>query len=105
MKIRISKIINQIRDTDDLQNLLKKLRQHDWIDNEGFEEIISNVNRRSKILDVFDLNKLSGDRIQDYVDMLLQAIDDDFPMEFRCFLLNYEYVVSKVIKKMKIKWD
>ena len=102
MKIKISKIINKIQSITDLEDLLYRLRQHDWDNDKRFEEIISEINNDFNIL---DLHELDPDKVQDYANMLLQAIDDEFYTELRQFLLNYEYVKNKIAKKMEIKWD
>ena len=102
MKIRISKIINKIQSITDLEDLLYRLRQHDWGNDKRFEEIISEINDDFNML---DLHELDPDKVQDYVNMLLQAIDDEFYTEIRQFLLSYECVKNKIAKKMEIKWD
>lgn len=102
MKIKISKIINKIQSITDLEYLLYRLRQHDWNNDERFEEIVSEINDDFNVL---DLHELDPDKVQDYVNMLLQAIDDEFYTEIRQFLLSYEYVKNKMAKNMEIKWD
>ena len=102
MKIRISKIINKIQSITDLEDLLYRLRQYDWGNDKRFEEIISEINDDFNML---DLHELDPDKVQDYVNMLLQAIDEEFYTEIRQFLLSYEYVKDKIAKKMEIKWD
>ena len=102
MKLRISKIINKIQSITDLEDLLYRLRQHDWDNDKRFEEIISEINDDFNML---DLHELDPDKVQDYVNILLQAIDDEFYTELRHFLLNYDYVKNRVVKRMEIKWD
>ena len=102
MKIRISKIINKIQSITDLEDLLYRLRQHDWSNDKRFEEIISEVIGDFNVL---YLHELDSEEVQNCTNMLLQAIDDEFYTELRHFLLNYDYVKNRVVKKMEIKWD
>ena len=102
MKIRISKIINKIQSITDLEDLLYRLRQHDWDNDKRFEEIISEIDGD---FNVFNLHELDPDKVQEYTNILLQALDDEFSRGFRHFLLNYDYVKNRVVKKMEIKWD
>lgn len=102
MKIRISKIISRIQTLTDLENLLYWLRGWAWNNDERVEEIISETDDN---FNVFDFKELDPDKVQEYVNVLLQALDDEFSTEFKHFLLNNDYVRNRVVKKMEIKWD
>mgnify|MGYP000862702164 CR=1 FL=1 len=102
MKIKISKIINKIQNINCLEDLLSSLRLYDWSDKKRLEEIISKTDDDFNTPIFYELDP---NEVQNYANMLLQAIDDEFHTEFRHFLLSDEYVKNRVVKKMGIKWD
>ena len=102
MKIKISKIINKIQNINCLEDLLSSLRLYDWSDKKRLEEIISKTDDDFNTPIFYELDP---NEVQNYTNMLLQTIDEEFHTEFKHFLLSDEYVLKKIIKKININWD
>ena len=102
MKIKISKIVKNIRTYKDLCSFLHATCEYKRFNIVYIAGVMAKVNN---MYGVFHTEDLESSEFKDYVNSFIIELEGLYPEGIKEFLYDYLHIKDEVIKELEIKWD